>query len=261
MAKTRDPKLIQSLDRGLEVLEILGNSDGLMGVTELADMLGVDKATAYRILFTLKSQGYVNQDEETRKYGLGLKAIKLGQKALRKLDLRTKAKPFLRELAQTTGETVLLVTLVNDKLVYIDKEESTALLTISAQIGREAVPHCTATGKAFVAYLPDEKIDSFLSNVGLRPHTARTIVTLPELKAHLQMVRRQGYALDDEEYHPGVRCIAAPVFNHMGNVVASIGISGPAKRLELDRIEEYKRIVVETASKLSQSLGYSGGTT
>lgn len=260
MAKTRDPKSIQSLDRGLEVLEILGNSDGLTGVTELANMLDVDKATIYRVLFTLRSRGYVDQDEETRKYEIGLKAIELGQKALRKLDLRTKVKPFLRELARATGETVLLVTLINDKLVYIDKEESSALLTISTQIGKEAAPHCTATGKAFLAYLPDEKIDRFLSNFELRPHTAKTIVTLPELKAHLRMVREQGYALDDEEYYTGVRCIAAPVLNHLGNVVASLGISGPAERLELDRIEEHKRVVMETASKLSQSLGYSGKT-
>jgi DNA-binding IclR family transcriptional regulator len=260
VTKKRDSKLLQSLDRGLEVLEILGNSDGLLGVTEIANILGVDKATIYRILFTLRDRGYASQDEETRKYELGLKAIELGQKALYKLNLRTRAKPFLRELTRITGETALLVTLVNNRLVYIDKEESHALLMISAQIGGEAAPHCTATGKAFLAYLPDEKIDSFLSNFELRPHTANTIVTLPELKAHLRMVRELGYALDNEEYHPGVCCIAAPVFNHTGNIAASIGISGPAERLELDRIEEYKRVVIETGSKLSQSLGYSGKT-
>jgi len=247
---------INSLDRGLRILEILGNSSNGLGVTELGVRLGVDKSTAYRLLSTLAARGYVEQEQEAKKYNLGLKIIELSSKVLDKIELRKEAKPFMKELMQKSGETVHLAILSQGNIVYIDQEESSSMISVNTEVGRQAPGHCTAIGKVLWAWLPEKELDQILQKTELTPFTARTITTISELKMHLKGVKEKGYALDDEEFTVGVRCIAVPVWNHKGKVIAAFGISGLAMRISLDKIEELAKVIQEIRDRLCLRLGY-----
>lgn len=250
-------KIIGSLDRGLHILEMLGSAAEPLGVTEIAGALKVDKSTAYRLLYTLQARGYVSQ-VETRKYQLGSKCIELGSLALKTIDMRMQARPFLEELAEQTGQTIHLAVLSSIEAIYVDRVQGSSVIAISTDIGMEAPGHCTASGKALFAHLSPEQLRQTYSGRELPQFTPRTITDLASLEAHLQVVREQGYAVDDEERYQGVRCVAAPIFDHRGQVVASISVSGPSSQIDLNRLEELKGVVAKAATQLSAKLGYTG---
>jgi len=251
--------VINSLDRALRILEILGNSDNNIGVSELGRKLDVDKSTAYRLLATLAARGYIEQEPETKKYTLGLKIVELSSKVLDKIELRTTAKPFMRELTQRSGETTHLAALNHGNVVYIDQEEGPSMISVNTGVGKRVPGHCTSIGKVLWAYLPEEELDRILQKRDLTRFTDRTITSISELKMHLKGVRERGYAFDDEECDVGVRCIAVPVWSHKGKVVASLGISGLALRISLDRVEELTKIIKEIRDRLCLKLGYRKG--
>ncbi len=175
MKKTAKPRLIQSVDRALNILEILADRDQSIGLTELARMMGLDSSTVYRLLSTLRVHGYAEQDHRDRKYHLGPKAIELGQKALQKFTLRSKGAPFVRELAAKTGEAAHLVSLVGGQAIYVDNRAGAGLLTVSAQIGGVALPYCAATGKAVAANVSETELEWLLASTELRKLTENTI--------------------------------------------------------------------------------------
>lgn len=252
----RKVKKLNSLDRGLQILEVLAFTKRPMGVTELSEWLDADKASIYRTLATLESHSLVEQDPETKKYSLGLKLIELSGVLLSQLELRVRAKPFLKELCERTNESAHLTTFVNNSIVYIDREESTGRITIKAEIGVEAPFHCTATGKAVAAFLDDSRIDELIETKGLNPYTPKTIVSPAMLKAHFAMIREKGYAIDDEEFDIGVRCIAAPVRDFKGRVIGSVGISGSIITMTFENMQRYIPIVLEISKKISLAMGY-----
>jgi len=249
-------KKLNSLDRGMKILEILATTKRLMGVTELSEWLNVDKASAYRALATLEDHNFVEQDPVTKKYMLGLKLIELSGVLLSQLEVRTRSRPFLRELCKQTGESAHLTTFVNNTIVYIDREEAPGRISVKTEIGAEALFHCTATGKAVAAFLPEDKIYELIRVKGLTPFTPKTITSPEMLKAHFAMVREHGYAIDDEEFDIGVRCIGAPIRNFKGKVIGSVGISGSIITMTLERLEKYIPIVLETSKKISLIMGY-----
>ena len=255
---TDSPKgrLIQSLDRALKILDVLADRDEPIGLTELARTMGLNSSTVYRLLYTLRVHGYARQGGRDRRYRLGPKAIELGQKALQKFTLLDKGRPFLRELAAKTEETATLVGLVGTSTVCVGKKERPGFLTFSPRIGAEAPPYCTATGKAVIANLPEAELQQLLDSIELRKLTVNTISHPGVLKEHLKLVREQGYAVDDEEYHPGVRCVAVPVFDHNGAVVGSVGISASATSLTLEKVEQITPAVMDIGRRLSRSMGY-----
>jgi IclR family KDG regulon transcriptional repressor len=252
-------RLIQSLDRALNILEILADRDAPIALTELANEMGLDSSTVYRLVATLRAHGYAQQDDRDRRYFLGPKAIELGQKALSKFTLRSKGASFVRELASKTGETAHLASMVGGQPIYVDKRVGSGPLSISAQIGVAALPYCTATGKAIAAYLPDAELDRLLGQTELRKLTGKTIVDIEVLREHLAEVREQGYALDDEEYHPGIRCLAAPIFDHRGSVVGSIGISASVATLSGEKMARCVTTLLDIGKRLSDSMGYVEG--
>jgi IclR family KDG regulon transcriptional repressor len=259
MTKKPKVRLIQSLDRALNILDILADRDGAVGLTELANEMGLDSSTVYRLVATLRAHGYAQQDETDKRYALGPKAIELGQKALAKFTLRSRGAPFVRELASKTGETAHLVTIVGGQAVYVDKRIGSGPLTISAQIGGLALPYCTATGKAIAAHLTEAELDRLLSETELRRLTERTIVDPEVLREHLRTVRAQGYAVDNEEYHPGIRCVGAPIFDHRGFVVGALGISASVATLVEEKMERCTAVLLDVAGRLSESMGYVEG--
>ncbi len=249
--------LIQSLDRGLQLLEIISLAKESMGLPELADLLEVDRSTVHRLLGTLQQRNYVIQDAQNKRYSLGMKVIEISRRALDSINFRAVAKPYLKNLSKETGESTNLFILANDHAVCVDYEASPSPLAVSNDIGIIYIMHATAGGKVLLAFMPDQLSQKIITGSSLTPLTPRTITDANSLKLHLLQIRDQGYALDDEERYIGVRCIAAPIFDHTRKVIAGISMSGPASRVTLDRVRELSKIVVKTADDISMALGYS----
>lgn len=241
---------IQSLARGLKILEMLATARDGVSITELAENLDVDKGSASRLVQTLAKYGYAEKDMNTQRYRLGPHVVKLSQRLLAQMSLRDEAKPFLHKLVDSTNECAHLAILARGQAFYLDQVESSATLRVNADIGTLAPLHCTALGKALLAF------GNASVPVELHAHTPRTIVDPELLQTHMERVRRQGYALDDEEYTIGVRCAAAPVYDISGKVVGAIGISGPANRMTLERLPDLAAKVVETAQAFSDHLNF-----
>jgi len=175
---------------------------------------------------------------------------------LDRIELRGIVKPYLRELQQRTGESAHLAVLSEDHVVYVEQEESNATLNVNTEIGRHGPLHCTAIGKALIAHLSPEDLARVLEQVEVIRYMPRTMTTLRELIPYLESVRARGYAVDDEEFDSGVRCVAAAMRDYRGKVVASMGVSGPSVRVTLDRIPELGEIVLHAAGQISRLIGY-----
>jgi DNA-binding IclR family transcriptional regulator len=257
--------LVQTIERVSSILDILGQSPQGISIRELSTAIRLPKGTTHRLLSSLTYFGYVRQDPRTRNYFLGLKFVELGQILLQQLDLRKEAEPFLRDLAETTKETVHLVILDRNEIVYIDKvetDQNPSGLKMASRIGLRNPVHSSAVGKVILSHFTDEELRDFLSEKGLVKRTENTITDPTRLKEHLISVRKQGYAVDDEENEKGIRCVAAPVYNEAGKVVAAISISAPAFRATKKVIQEsLKKEVMETALMISQRLGFSRNKT
>jgi len=260
---SKPTNLVQSVERASLILDVLGQSSQGISVKELSAKVGLPKGTTHRLLSSLAYFGYVQQDSRTRHYSLGFKLVELGNCLLNQLDLRTEAKPFLADLAKTTQETVHLVILDKNEVLYIDKVESDdnpSGLRMASRVGSRTPAHSCAVGKVLLAHLSEEELDEFIKGAGLPKITENTISDPIRLKEHLKLVRSQGYVVDDEENEKGIRCVAAPIHNEIGRVVAAASISGPAIRITRKRIQEsLKNEIIETALKISQKLGFREG--
>jgi IclR family KDG regulon transcriptional repressor len=242
---------IQSLARGLKILDLLGQSSDDVSITELAETLNIDKGSASRLVSTLVRYGYAEKDEVTRRFHLGPQVVSLSRSVLTRLPLRDAAKPYLRQLMERTGECAHLAVAAQGKALYIDQVESPATLRVNAQVGTMNPLHCTALGKVLLAFgeldLPSS-MESF---------TPQTITDIDALRRHLDEIRHIGYAVDDEEFDPGVRCIAVPVFDFRGKAVGSIGISGPSSRISAEQLPDLARIVMEIGNLLSERMTFT----
>jgi IclR family KDG regulon transcriptional repressor len=252
--------LVQTIERVSSILDILAQSAQGISIRELSSNIGLPKGTTHRLLSSLSYFGYVRQESKTRNYFLGLKFVELGQILLSQLDLRKEAEPFLRDLAERTKETVHLVILDRNEIVYIDKvetDQNPSGLKMASRIGLRNPAHSSAVGKMILSNFSEEELQSFFKEKSLLRRTENTITDPIQLREHLKSVRKQGYAVDDEENEKGIRCVAAPIYNEIGKTVAAISITGPAFRVTRKIIQEtLKKEVMETAFRISQRLGF-----
>jgi DNA-binding IclR family transcriptional regulator len=239
---------------GMRTLELLVSSHHALGVTEIADQLHLDKANAHRTLAALVRLGYVEQDQATRRYSATVKVVELARSVLETRDLTVVAAPHLKSLWAATSDNTHLAVLAGDHVVYVSMLNGQTMLAANTAIGQSGPLHCTATGKSIVANLPRGMTKGLISNLDFEAFTPRTLVTPAAYEKELEQVRVTGYAVDDREYHPGVRCVAAPVFG-IGGVMASLGISAPADRLDNERLRTIAPLVVDTAGRVSRELG------
>lgn len=244
---------IQTLARGLRIMNQLEDAPEGLSVTHLARQLQLEKSSVSRFLRTLHNYGYVEQDERTRRYRLGARLVALGQQRLRQFTLREQARPYLRRLVDETGECAHLAVLLRGQAFYVDQVDTSASLRVSAGIGTMAPLHCTALGKVLLAF------GDIQPAAELAFHTPQTITDPATLTKQLQRTRERGYALDDEEYTIGVRCLAAPVWGEGGVLAGAMGISGPAARLTLERVPDMSCIVLDCARDCSRELQYTDG--
>jgi|YelNatPaOPRAMG01_1025707.scaffolds.fasta_scaffold01632_9 DNA-binding IclR family transcriptional regulator len=247
---------IQSLERALNIINILAYSEKPVGVTEIGKLLGIHKSTAYRLILTLRQFGYVEQDEETERYYLGLKPLELSNIILERLDIRKIAHPYLEELSGRVNETVHLAVREEDEIVYIDKVESKQAIRMYSRVGARAPLYCTALGKCLLAFGPQELIEKWIFKKELPPRTESTIKTGEELQKELMEIKRLGYALDREEFEQGVKCIGVPILNKSERAIAAISISIPAFRVTEEKIQDFIPILLETGEKISKRLKF-----
>lgn len=249
---------VQSVERTLDLLEALA-AMGDAGIGQLSNQVGLHASTVHRLLATLIARGYVRQNSSGR-YLLGLKPLDIARAVKVHLDLRTQAIPVLQELMRKSGETSNLAVLNDHHLVYLEQASSPGwMLRMFVQPGARAPLHSTASGKVLLAYLPEEELKRLLSDYPLLPSASRTIVDRDVLLAELREVRKAGYATDWGEQEEGVGCIAGPVVDYSGDVVAAISISGPWIRITPEMVPYLVPTVLDACRQLSIELGYASG--
>ncbi|WP_213950580.1 IclR family transcriptional regulator [Tepidanaerobacter syntrophicus] len=251
----KEKNLLRSCLRTLEILEALSCGKEL-GVTEIGKYTNLHKSTVYRFLDTLEHKGYVTQNPETGKYKISFKILNLGFNLISNMDIRTVARPFMEDLARKTGETVYLTMIDAGQIIYIDKVNFTENLQTFHKVGDKNFVHCTASGKAQAAFLPEEEFDYIIQKWGLPKQTKNTITDIDILKKQLDKVKALGYAIDNRESEDDVMCVASPIFDYTGNVVASLSISGPITRINLEKINrDYSQLILKAAADISRELG------
>jgi IclR family acetate operon transcriptional repressor len=246
-----------TLDSGLAILEALAAAPaGGLGATALGRLLDLDKGNVHRLLGVLAERGYVQQDRETRRWSVTVQLVSLAGGVLRSLDVRAAAEPELRALVDATGAAAHLALRTRTGGTYVAQERPYGRVSIETEVGGAPLLHATATGKALLAWL--ERVEwRALVHPPLRRCTPRTIGSLGELERELSGVRARGFAVDDEELQDGVRCVAAPVLDHRGAVVASIGVSCPADLLATRDVPELGVTVRRAADRVTLALGGS----
>ncbi len=254
--KQKDTRIIQSLDKGLLLLEIIEHETYPVTLNTLWKKLGWDKATILRMCNTLERRDYIRRDPSTKQYSLGLKIFGLYESIIKHIDVQKMAKPYLERIERETRESTHLAFLFEKSVVFIDKVIGGAPNPVNVQIGGREPLHCTALGKAFLAFTPDEDRKNLLDGP-LKKYTANSIETIERFQKELDTVREQGYSVDNEEYISGVRCVAAPVMNQSGQPVAAIGISAPKERLPSSLVVKYGKYISQAALEISAWLGYT----
>ncbi|HVN96715.1 MAG TPA: IclR family transcriptional regulator [Syntrophorhabdaceae bacterium] len=258
--KSKPSNLVQTIERASKILDLVAQNSQGIGIGNLSEALKLPKGTVHRLLTSLAYCGYIKQDAKTKNYLLGLKLLELGNLIINQLDLRKVAEPLLKDLVERTKETVHMVIIDNNEVVYIDKletEQTTGGLKMSSKVGSRNPAHSCAVGKVLLCYWPEEDVDNLIEEKKLARKTAHTVVDPRELKAQLAIIKNQGYAIDDEENEVGIRCIGAPIFNDKGKAVCAISLSGPAFRVTKKSIQDtLKRELIETALEISERLGF-----
>lgn len=241
---------IQVADRLFLVLETLAET-GPVGMVDLSRMLDLHKSTVHRLLTSLIYMGYVRQDEDTGRYFLSFKLCELSNKILNKLDILDLIRPYLKRLAQLTGETVHFVQLDGTEAVYIYKEESSQnSVRMVSRVGSRIPLYCSGVGKAIAADMTEQQIRSFWESSRIEKLTEHTITDFDEFLSTIKDVRRNGYALDNEENEMGVRCIAVSLPDYRGRAKYAFSISAPVGRMTDQRIEELAKLLLNTKEEM-----------
>ena len=245
-----------AVERALIILKHLSRSEDGLGIRELSRGLGFSPAGVQKIMNSLFEQDFVIQNEETKRYALGPAVLQMGLAMLARLEVRQIARPRLEALAQDTGETAFLGIYDSDEVFYIDKVLPATEIRMDAPLGVSRPYNCTAVGKVILAHLPGEEFERLAATKSFIQLTPHSITDQTELITALETVRQNGYALDQEEFRLGACCVAAPVFNHDGQIIAAITAAGPAERIQarLDFIVEQVRT---KSQEISARMGYA----
>jgi DNA-binding IclR family transcriptional regulator len=244
-------------------MAILGAFTGSpeLRLSELSSLLKLSKSTAYRLLEAMRVHGLIARDTSSGRYRLGLRLFELGTRAVSGLELPRLAQPALEQLVEQTGETAQLGVLDGCDIIFVARAESPQALRMPSAVGRRTLAYCTGVGKVLLAHLPEEALRAYLASVTLDPRTTRTLSSPAALERDLRSVRARGYAVDDEEFCLGLRCVAAPIRDHTGAVVAGMSVAGPSSRVRREQVRGIAGRVMEAAAEISRRLGYSAPDT
>src|SRR6266478_3646038 len=250
----------QAVRRAIAVLKAFSDDAPEMGVTEVSRRVTLHKSTVYRLLSAFEGEGLIAKNLETGKYRLGPELIVLGEQVLRHTDVHRVALPFLKDLAERTGETVYLEVLSGGNVVTIEEIAGKHVVAAAGAIGMPWAAHATSTGKVLLAHLPPEKQRQILART-LKKFTPRTIIDAKTLGRDLIKIREQGYAVSFGELEDHLVAIGMPIRGRNGDAVAAVSISGPDTRLTPDKLPALIRTGLESCAKISARLGYHGPAT
>lgn len=249
--------IIQSVDHAFDVLEAFHGEEDELGITELSRRLRLHKNNIFRILATLENRGYIEQNRETDNYRLGLGTLELGQTYIRHTGLLRIARPVMEELNKKVNENIYIGILKERYAFYLDVVESNHTVRVLSRVGCRIPTYCAAIGKAQLAYETPETITEVLGKKELKKFTTRTISDRDKLLEHLVLVKELGYAIDDEEWDEGVRCVGAPIFDYTRKTMGAISISAPSVRMSMEQIKkEYVPLIKKACDEISNRLGY-----
>jgi len=246
---------VQSLTRGLKLLEALAKAEGGITLTDLAQRVALPTSTTHRLLATLEKTGYAYQAGDLGLWYVGLQAFTVGTSFLASRDFVAQSHGYMRRLMEQSGETANLAILDGTEAVFIAQVQCREMMRILVKLGSRVPLHASGVGKAIFASLPDEQIDAILKVKGLPRITPHTIVSPETMWAALKVIRHRGYSFDDEEHAPGTRCVAATLYDEHAEMLGAISIAGPASRLPDERIRQLGPIVAHTAEELTRKLG------
>ncbi len=248
---------VQSIDRAVAILECFSENKRELKLSEIANMLDLNKSTVHGLLNTLKYHGFIDQDEATQKYRLGIRFMVYGDLVINSIDITSIAYPVIEKVCEKIEETVHIAMLDGHDVVYIEKKECNKSIKTSTKIGVRIPAYFTADGKVILSYLEREKIKGLLPR-SIKQLTPNTITDKHKLLDMLSEIRYKGYAVDLEETVQGLVCVAAPIFSHTGTVKYSLSATGPTVRMTEDKIKEYIKIIKEAANEISCRIGYKG---
>ncbi len=255
--KEKTDYIIQAVYHALDLLEQFQGDVDELGVTELSKRLKLHKNNVFRLLATLESRHYIEQNKVTGNYRLGLKTLELGQTFIRQMGLLRQARPVLERLVKECNETTYVAILKDFQIVYLDVVETDMTVRVVPRVGAQLPAYCTAAGKAQIAFMTDEELERYIPAKDLKSYTPNTITDREELKKQLRQISEQGYAIDNEELDLGVRCIGAPIRDYTRRIVGAVSISGPSMRLTADRMEkDLIPMVRGAAEEISSKLGF-----
>ncbi|WP_232698293.1 IclR family transcriptional regulator [Brevibacillus daliensis] len=249
-------RLIQSVARSLDILEQFSFTQTELSVKEISEGVKLSKSTVHGLIKTLSQRGYLEQNQENQKYKLGLRLFELGNVVAGNMEIRQIAAPIIAQLGETLQETVHLVIRDGNQAVYVEKRDGPGSIRMYSQYGKRAPLHCTGVGKAILAFLPEKVMEQILIESEMVAFTPKTLTDPEKIKEELSITRDRGYAIDDEEIELGLTCIAAPIFNHKKEVIASISCAGLKFRYLEESQEMRPQQVIQAAKEISRRLGW-----
>lgn len=248
---------IKILNKTLIILEaFLNGKSDFLSIRELSEKLGIFPSTIHRILDNLLYWGYIEHDPITKKYTLGLKTVKLGMAKLNNISVVKEANPYLKELVNECNETVHLGVIKDGEIFNLFMKESDQSIRMTSQLGRKFPIYATSLGKVFLAFLSSIERDNILNTLKFQKLTKDTIDNIQDLEKELKKIKKQGFAINNGETEKGIYCIAAPILNYHGNIIAAISICGPFYRINKKKRVVLKNLVIETSKKISNRLEY-----
>jgi IclR family acetate operon transcriptional repressor len=247
------------ISRLFQVIEFLAASDDWVSLRTMARELHITPTAAFRILNPLKELGYVRQHSQDSKYQLTLKIAGVSAQVLEKVQLRQIAHPFLQQLTSVTNETTHLAVLDDREFIYIDKVDNSQAVRMRSRVGQRGLLHCTAVGKAMLAQVSPPELSQILGSIVFHPRTNHTITDPIQFQEQLAEIRRQGYAVDDEENEIGIRCIGSPIFDHAGRLAGALSISGWTITMTHERLPGLAQELIQNCQGISQALGFNVG--
>lgn len=246
---------VQSLSRAFALLESVAGAGVGLGLGQLAARMDLAPSTVHRLLNSMRALGYVECDTVSGLWSVGLKAFTVGNAYLRKRDFVTQARPFMKKLVLDVGETVNMALLDGAHIVTIAQVECREVMRMAVPIGTRGPVHASALGKILLAGRDEQDVRAFLKHVNFEALTEKTHRSAASLMTELVQIRAQGYAVDEQEQTPGMRCVAAAIYDEHQEVLAAISISGPAVRLKREDIAGVGRAVMHMAADITRSIG------
>jgi len=255
--KEKSEYLIQAVSHALDLLEQFHGEVDELGVTELSKRLKLHKNNVFRLLATLESRGYIEQNKVTENYRLGLKTLELGQTFIKQMGLLRQSKPVLEALVSECNETTYVAILKDFSIIYLDAVETDMTVRVVPRVGSRLPAYCTAAGKVQIAHMSDEELDNFLPSKELKRYTPSTITDRDVLKEQLKTIAEKGYAVDNEELDLGVKCVSAPIRDYTRRIIGAVSISGPSMRFPDERINnQLIPMVLKAGDEISAKLGF-----